>query len=143
MVVASVAPSGPELAQSDFSGFFQHFGAVAPPSCVSAVHKGAEMIENLFLLGNHRYLEQLFNTCGPLTKAEDQFLFKFNTMGTIGSSDQFENPHANWPLNHTCDLITAQASPLVGWAGMTTPPHSACSFLFSKKIQLTSFPPLL
>ena len=125
LVVGSVAPSGPELAQADYRGFFNWFGTVAPPACAAVAHDGAQMLQQLFAVGETRYVERLFNSCGPLIKAEDQFMFKFNTMGTLGSSDQFENPHAEWPLNKTCDLLTSAHSPLVGWARALNASNSA------------------
>lgn len=116
LVVASVAPSGPVLAQVDYASFLPHFDDVAPASCVQAARAATQAIETLFKIGASDYVAKLFNSCDSLRNRTDQIFFEHQVGTTVGSANQFNNPNQNWPLNDTCATLTSAANPLVGFA---------------------------
>jgi len=121
IVFASVAPSGPVNAFSNFTGYFGQFQTSAGtiPGCVSAVQQGVAQISDLWNT-NLAKLQQMFNSCEPLT-LKNQWYFNFRLMGTVGSSDQMDNP-PSWPLNATCAAMVAGNASNYGyasaWAGL-------------------------
>lgn len=116
LVVASVAPSGPVLAQIDYASFLPHFDDVAPAACVKAARAATQAIETLFKIGAADYVATLFGSCGSLQNRTDQLFFEHQVGTTVGSANQFNNPNQNWPLNDTCAMLTGASSPLVGFA---------------------------
>jgi hypothetical protein len=116
LVVGSVAPSGPVLAQLAYPEYNQHFASVAPAQCVSVVKKAFAQMTALVRLGQQAYLATLFNACNDLSDPMDLWNFKYQISGTIGSADQFDNPSEQWPLNATCDIIVNAPTPIIGIA---------------------------
>lgn len=127
LVVASVAPSGPVVAQIDYASFLPHFAAAAPPACVAAARAATQAIQVLFRNGQHQYVAKLFNSCSSLANRTDQLFFEHQVGTTVGSANQFNNPDEGWPLNATCALLTGAASPLVGFALATNGSNGGAS----------------
>jgi serine protease 16 len=116
LVVASVAPSGPVLAQIDYASFLPHFAAAATPACTAAARTATQAIQALFRNGQHAYVAKVFNSCSDLSNRTDQLFFEHQVGTALGSANQFNNPDENWPLNTTCASLLSTASPIVGFA---------------------------
>lgn len=114
LVIGSVAPSGPVLAQTNYTGYLGLFGEVAPADCVAATQAAVPQIESMLQTPSGRkQLEIDFNTCGPILD-EDVYFFKWNLALQLGGSDQMDNP-PNWPLNKSCDTMTDGPDPVANW----------------------------
>lgn len=118
LVVASIAPSGPVYATPDFSGYLNQFGKVANPACVGAVKEAVKQIDQMLESETGRdKLSKTFHTCKPIpTTPSDQFFFKWTLASSLGSSDQFNNPYAHFPLTKACNIMTSSSNTVSNWA---------------------------
>ena len=119
LVVASIAPSGPVQAESNFTTFLGQFSKSAAPTCVSAVATAVEAISVLLQTSAGRAsLAKTFNTCEPI-EASNYNHFLSALALTIGSADQMDNPSNEgqpWLLNTTCDLLTRKGDIVANFA---------------------------
>eukprot|EP01095_Lingulamoeba_sp_RSL-Kostka_P004102 TRINITY_DN15195_c0_g1_i1.p1 TRINITY_DN15195_c0_g1~~TRINITY_DN15195_c0_g1_i1.p1 ORF type:complete len:473 (+),score=165.90 TRINITY_DN15195_c0_g1_i1:1475-2893(+) len=114
-VVAAIAPSGPVLAKTNYTEYYNQFQLSAPDDCVNAVSQGVIQINNMIAQPNG--LEQLatiFNACKPIDPNEIWY-FKFLLTENVGGADQFDNP-PDFPLNDTCKTMTASTNYIQNWA---------------------------
>eukprot|EP01094_Clydonella_sp_ATCC50884_P029667 TRINITY_DN9366_c0_g1_i2.p1 TRINITY_DN9366_c0_g1~~TRINITY_DN9366_c0_g1_i2.p1 ORF type:complete len:490 (-),score=109.07 TRINITY_DN9366_c0_g1_i2:90-1517(-) len=118
-VVASVAPSGPVHAESNYTGYFGLFdkSAADQPGCVDAVKQGvAQIAQDLSTSDGRSKLSSQFKSCRPITE-DNAWYFQFTLMEQVGGSDQMDNP-PDWPLNATCAAMTATSDPVANWASL-------------------------
>jgi len=144
-VVASVAPSGPVFAQSNFTSYYGQFETscdlIGYPECVTAVQNGVSQIsEMLSTPSGISQLEQIFNTCQPLNTTDTpNWFFELVLMEQVGGSDQMDNA-PDWPLNATCDMMTSTTNYVQNWAD-TFGNSSTCNpFSQTEWIKLSSLP---
>lgn len=126
LVLGSVAPSGPVNATVDFPGYYGHFAAVAPETCVSAVKAASQKVSSLFATEAGRaQLSTTFKACSPLVAA-DKYYFLLSLTEAVGGSDQYENA-PKWPLNHTCASLTNGSDFVANWAKLMDPGAGQCN----------------
>jgi len=106
LVVGSVAPSGPILAQTNFSTFLNQFAHSADPDCVNAASAGSGRIAEMMQTAvGRKNLTTIFNSCHELSADEKEiYFFLYDIITTVGSSDQMSNP-PKWLLNETCNVL--------------------------------------
>lgn len=124
LVVGAVAPSGPVLALTNYSGYYAHFQKIAPPDCVNAVVQAVANISQMLLTDDGRnQLSTIFNSCNTISGDPDGYYYFLETLTeVVGSSDQFNNPDAHWPLNQTCQILTQSSDYLANWAILLSQP---------------------
>jgi len=127
LVVASVAPSGPVEARSNFTTFLGQFSNSATPTCVDAVKTAVKAISvQLTTPAGRQSLQKTLNACNPLEPSvravlwgvvsvyaarphvcvvQNDFQLLVWLAETVGSSDQMNNP-PTWILNTTCNMLT-------------------------------------
>jgi thymus-specific serine protease len=129
LVVASVAPSGPVLAQANYSSYLGLFSEVAPQPCVQATIQAVAQIQTMLgtSMGQNE-LEKKFNSCNRLTE-ENHFYFLWSISQALGGSDQMDNP-PSWPLNSTCETMTSSNDVVGNWGKLFS--HTTCNS-FSEK----------
>jgi len=116
LVVASVAPSGPVLAQTNFTGYIAQFSRSAAPACVDVVRKASPTASQLMQTQTGiSQLIQTFNSCKPLNGSEDQYNFLYNIIDALAGSDQMSNP-PDWQLNQTCNTMMTGSNYVQNWA---------------------------
>ncbi|KAF2071145.1 hypothetical protein CYY_007535 [Polysphondylium violaceum] len=127
LVVASVAPSGPVLAQLDFPGYYGQFSQSAAPDCVAAAQSASDQImEAAKTQKGWDYLASLFNSCTPLDNPSDQYYFIYNLVDALGGSDQMNNP-PTWILNSTCATLLENGDYLNNWATIFSAGQTGCN----------------
>jgi len=120
LVVASVAPSGPVLAQLNYTGYYAQFSNSAAPDCVeAAASTSQQIIEMTQTQKGWDYLASVFNSCSPLDNPTDQYYFLYTIVEALGSTDQMNNP-PTWILNSTCTSFMENQDYLVNWAALVT-----------------------
>eukprot|EP01130_Rhizamoeba_saxonica_P001963 TRINITY_DN11784_c0_g1_i1.p1 TRINITY_DN11784_c0_g1~~TRINITY_DN11784_c0_g1_i1.p1 ORF type:complete len:449 (-),score=73.02 TRINITY_DN11784_c0_g1_i1:27-1373(-) len=114
LVVASIAPSGPVYAVSDYSKFMNHFSDVAGKDCLESIRTAVEQIEKMLLTTDgRRQLSSAFNACEILQPNKDDiFLFKWQISDTMASTAQWENP-PGWALTNACKNMTDPTQNLI------------------------------
>eukprot|EP00211_Chloroparvula_japonica_P001843 CAMPEP_0119132090 /NCGR_PEP_ID=MMETSP1310-20130426/11419_1 /TAXON_ID=464262 /ORGANISM="Genus nov. species nov., Strain RCC2339" /LENGTH=437 /DNA_ID=CAMNT_0007122703 /DNA_START=153 /DNA_END=1466 /DNA_ORIENTATION=+ len=114
LVVASVAPSGPVLAQLNYTSYLGLFQEVAPAECVDVTRVAVKEIAGLIRTDQGRQkLEKDFNMCQPLAE-EDDYYFLWSISLTLGGSNQMDNP-PEWPLNQSCSVMTQSPDFVSNW----------------------------
>ncbi|GAM18813.1 hypothetical protein SAMD00019534_019880 [Acytostelium subglobosum LB1] len=127
LVVASVAPSGPVLAQLNFTGYYSQFSNSAAPDCVSTAQQATNQIMALTQTQSGlQQLQTIFNSCKSLSNPRDLYMFLYTLTEALGSADQMNNP-PTWGLNTTCNTLTQASSNLLqNWAQIVTGGQSQC-----------------
>lgn len=119
LVVASVAPSGPVQAESNFTTFLGQFSKSAEPNCVDATKSAVEAIATeMQTAAGRANLAKAFNTCEPIEEANYNHFLSALAL-TVGSADQMDNPSNEgqpWLLNSTCDLLTRKGDLIANFA---------------------------
>jgi len=143
-VVASVAPSGPVFAQSNFTQYYGQFetscNLIGYPSCVTAVQQGVASISQMLSTPSGiSQLESTFRTCKPLNTSDTpNWFFELVLMEQVGGADQMDNA-PDWPLNQTCNTMTSSTDYVGNWAA--TFGNASCNaFSESEWIALSSLP---
>jgi len=144
-VIASVAPSGPVFANSNFTQYFGQFETscelIGYDSCVSAVQTGVSDISQLLSTPSGiSQLEETFNTCKPINTTDTpNWFFELVLMEQVGGSDQMDNA-PDWPLNATCDIMTSSTDYVANWAATFGNSSSCNAFSQTEWIKLSSLP---
>ncbi|EGG16611.1 hypothetical protein DFA_07589 [Cavenderia fasciculata] len=117
LVVGSVAPSGPVLAQLNYTGYYAQFTNSAPTSCVNAAQQASDQVMQLIKQGDKgiKQLEKTFNSCSSLKNGRDLYYFVYSIVEALGGADQMNNP-PTWTLNSTCNTLSQNSDLLVNWA---------------------------
>ncbi|EFA86462.1 hypothetical protein PPL_00255 [Heterostelium album PN500] len=126
LVVASVAPSGPVLAQLNYTGYYSQFSNSAAPDCVAAAQTATNQIMALTTSKSGRdQLAKTFNSCSNLENPRDLYYFLYTLTEALGSADQMNNP-PTWGLNTTCQTLTQTSSLLDNWAQIVAGGQTGC-----------------
>mmetsp|Transcript_53932 Transcript_53932/g.89749 ORF Transcript_53932/g.89749 Transcript_53932/m.89749 type:complete len:504 (-) Transcript_53932:91-1602(-) len=125
-VIASVAPSGPVLAQMNFTMYYGQFGKSLEIEgfydCKHAVEQGVAQVDQILnTTDGLAQLAKTFNACKPIDPNQ-LWYFKGQLMGAVGGSDQMDNP-PDWPLNQTCKIMTQSTDYLANWAQVLGTSH--------------------
>jgi hypothetical protein len=106
LTVGSYAPSGPVLAQANFTRYMGQWTDTAGPECSANVAMVVNAVNYEFAKPNGlESLSQAFNSCKPLTE-NDVFNFKFTLAVTIAGAAQEDLP-PNFQVNQICALLNA------------------------------------
>ncbi|KAM9970618.1 hypothetical protein ACTFIR_002480 [Dictyostelium discoideum] len=127
LVVASVAPSGPVLAQLNYTGYYAQFSNSAQADCVAATQQATNEIMKLIANESGRkQLEKTFNSCHSLDDPRDQYYFLYSITDALGGSDQMNNP-PTWILNSTCQMLLQNTNYVNNWAQIVNVGQTQCN----------------
>eukprot|EP01132_Coremiostelium_polycephalum_P000880 gene880-1103_t len=116
VVLAAVAPSGPVLAQTNFTGYYGQFSESASPGCVMAAQLAThQIIEYLETGSGTEQIGKIFKSCYPLESSEDIYYFLYSLTEALGGADQMDNP-PTWQLNATCETLVSNGQFVQNWA---------------------------
>lgn len=103
LVVASVAPSGPVLALTNFTGYLELFPKSAGARCAHLLERGVQQALTMLKGGQADELSDIFGACAPLQQ-KDFYFFEYTVENVVGSADQMSNP-PDWTLVKTCNIV--------------------------------------
>ncbi|EGC35830.1 hypothetical protein DICPUDRAFT_151801 [Dictyostelium purpureum] len=127
LAIASIAPSGPVLAQLNFTGYYAQFSNSAAPNCVQAAQTATNQIMQLTKSSaGIKQLEKTFNSCHSLENPRDLYYFLYTLTEALGSADQMNNP-PTWILNSTCGTFLQNDNLLTNWAQIVNAGQTGCN----------------